>query len=159
MRPTNGRPARRTCGAAEVPTAEGGASESAVLAMSGRSAMRRGVRIVAAFVGTTLGLLIAGCNDSTGPTNGQTATTCTATPVQLAPGAHVIIDPAVTGGCVRIPAAGATGAEHLVVALSTTGQVTDTGLSVPYQLMAQTNIAPTTRMVAAPNGRRVRLPM
>jgi hypothetical protein len=127
--------------------------------MSGKSAVRCGVRVVAASLGTALGLLAAGCSESTGPSTAQVPASCTATPVQLAPGAHTVIDPATTGGCVRIPAAGATGAEHLVVALSTTGQVTDTGLSAPFQLMAQLNTAPTALVAAGPNERRVRVPL
>src|SRR5262249_3650730 len=84
--------------------------------------------------------LIAGCgSDTTSPSPTMTtAARCLgAAATQLAPGAHVVVDPGTTGGCVTLPAGGAAGAEYLVVALSTTGQVTDSGLTAPYELSAQ----------------------
>ena len=78
-----------------------------------------------------LALLVGACSDSTGP--GPSPLGCAAaTPTQLAPGAHLEVDPTTQGGCVRLPAAGANGAEHLLVALSATGQVTTSGLQAPY---------------------------
>ncbi len=84
--------------------------------------------------------VLAACGgDSTGPTTSTSpAANCGSTaPTQLAAGAHVVLDPAATGGCLVLPAAGAAGAEHLVVALSTSGQVTDSGVSAPYTLSGQ----------------------
>ena len=80
-----------------------------------------------------LALLVGACSDSTGPRPSPTPLGCAAaTPTQLAPGDHLEVDPATEGGCVRLPPAGANGAEHLLVALSATGQVTASGLKAPY---------------------------
>jgi hypothetical protein len=88
--------------------------------------------------GAALVLLLAACSDSTAPRPAAAIAGCSAAAVlQLRAGEHTIIDPAGSGGCVRLPAAGAVGAEHLVVALSGTGQVTANGLSAPYQLAGQ----------------------
>jgi hypothetical protein len=48
-----------------------------------------------------------------------------------------VIDPSTTGGCVRLPSPGSGGAEHLLMALSTTAQVTTKGLSAGYKLSSQ----------------------
>jgi hypothetical protein len=58
------------------------------------------------------------------------------TPIQLAVGQHDVIDPAQTNGCVRVPAAGAGGAEYIVVVASTAPTRTQTGVSGPYFLRA-----------------------
>jgi hypothetical protein len=55
----------------------------------------------------------------------------------LAVGAHAVIDPSSTGGCLKLPAAGATGAEHLVVAMSAAGTETSSGVSEAYTLTGQ----------------------
>jgi len=85
--------------------------------------------------------VVAACGgDSTGPQSSTSslALDCAGIgPTQLAPGAHVALDPAATHGCLVLPAAGPAGAEHLVVALSTTGQVTQAGVSAPYGLEGQ----------------------
>jgi hypothetical protein len=57
----------------------------------------------------------------------------------LAAGGHAIIDPVSTGGCLRLPAAGPAGAEHLVVALSAAAQETPTGTAGTYTLRATTD--------------------
>jgi hypothetical protein len=65
-------------------------------------------------------------------------------PTALAAGAHAIIDPASNGGCLRLPAAGAGGAEYLVVALSANGQETARGVSGSFSLLASVDtFAPT----------------
>ena len=80
-----------------------------------------------------LALLLGACSDSTGPGPSPTPLGCAAaTPTQLAPGGHLVVDPTSQGGCVRLPAVGSNGAEHLLVALSATGQVTAGGLQAPY---------------------------
>jgi len=57
-------------------------------------------------------------------------------PVQLSVGQHAVIDPATTKGCIRVPAAGANGAEYIVVAASTSPQRTEFGVSGSYHLRA-----------------------
>lgn len=84
------------------------------------------------------GLLLAACSgDSTAPTPPLVTVDCSSQPeLILAPGAHVVLDPAAIGGCLRLPAGGAGRTEYLVVALSTSGQVTSSGVSGPYRLAA-----------------------
>jgi hypothetical protein len=84
--------------------------------------------------------LLGACsgNESTGPSPSPGPVTCASTsPTELTPGTHVVIDPATTSGCVQLPAAGPAGAEYLLVALSTAGQVTTSGVSAPYELSGQ----------------------
>jgi len=52
----------------------------------------------------------------------------------LGVGEHQILDYAEQGACVRLPAAGAAGAEHLYIALATAGQEAPNGVSSPYLL-------------------------
>src|SRR5262249_34155629 len=75
---------------------------------------------------------------STGPGEpGTPSVECASRPVtQLAVGAHVILDPASTGGCLRLPAAGAAGAQYLLVLASTNGTKSSTGISGSYLLRA-----------------------
>lgn len=53
-------------------------------------------------------------------------------PTVIAAGHHRVLDPAASEGCLRLPGADPSGAEYLVVALSTAGQVTSSGVSVDY---------------------------
>jgi hypothetical protein len=74
---------------------------------------------------------LAGCGDGTGP--GEPPLDCSAaTPRSLAVGEHQIVDYTVEGACVRLPQAGAGGAEHLYIPLATAGQETPDGISAPY---------------------------
>ncbi|MFI5210346.1 MAG: hypothetical protein ACHQ2E_07880 [Gemmatimonadales bacterium] len=84
------------------------------------------------------GLLVAACSSqSTAPTAPPVTVDCSGqSPLALAPGEHAVLDPAGTHDCLRLPAAGGNGAEYLVVALSTTGQVTTTGISGSYRFAA-----------------------
>ncbi len=92
--------------------------------------MRRWYAVIAIFAG----YFLAGCSDSTGP--GTVSLDCSEGSTRvLAVGEHQIIDPNQAGACVRLPAAGATGAEHLYVPVSTAGQETDNGISSPYVIM------------------------
>ncbi|MHB1327668.1 MAG: hypothetical protein ACYC2K_05640, partial [Gemmatimonadales bacterium] len=62
---------------------------------------------------------------------------CASQPVtQLAVGQHALIDPATRNGCVRVPVAGAEGAEYLLVVASGTGSRSTSGVSGPYHLAA-----------------------
>ena len=60
----------------------------------------------------------------------------------LVVGAHAILDPSLTQGCLRLPAAGASGAEHVVVALSAAGQETPNGVQSDFVLQATTDTFP-----------------
>ncbi len=72
-------------------------------------------------------------SDTTGP--GPTPVTSCAD-VTLSPGHSAVLDPASSQGCLRLPAAGADGAEYLVVAVSTSSEVRDGGVTAPYQIDA-----------------------
>ena len=110
------------------------------------------VTIPTSWVAAAAGLLLACGGDSTGPlSTSSLALNCAGTgPTQLAPGAHVVLDPAPTQGCLVLPAAGPAGAEHLVVALSTTGQVTQAGVSAPYGLEARSAGGVSAALAALP---------
>ena len=84
-------------------------------------------------------LLCCGACGSTGPSGslGTPSEECATRPVtQLAVGEHVILDPLATGGCLRLPAAGASGAQYLLVLASTNGSKSSVGISGPYLLRA-----------------------
>src|SRR4051812_9299414 len=78
--------------------------------------------------------LVAGCSNSTALTSPTGAGCSAASTTQLAAGTHIVIDASASGGCVRLPAAGASGARHLLMAFSATAQVTDQGLAAPFLL-------------------------
>ncbi|HEX6434609.1 MAG TPA: hypothetical protein VFZ87_10210 [Gemmatimonadales bacterium] len=88
--------------------------------------MRRSRSYLVVIMGTAL----AACSDGTGP---DPSVDCAEVPVRtLAVFQHEVVDPGVDGACVRLPAAGAAGAEHLYIPLATAGQETEDGVSVPY---------------------------
>jgi hypothetical protein len=59
------------------------------------------------------------------------------TPVQLNAGESVILSATVNAGCIRIPAAGAGGARHLIVAYSGSGSETQNGVIGPFAFASQ----------------------
>jgi hypothetical protein len=76
---------------------------------------------------------LAACRGATEPRGRQID--CTGEPVtSLTPGGFALLDPAATGGCLRLPAAAAGGAEHLVVVLSANGQETPGGVHGSFSL-------------------------
>jgi hypothetical protein len=79
------------------------------------------------------GLLVA-CSDGTGPGPNPSLTCDPQSTLALAVGQHQIIDPTQRGACLRLPAAGAGGAEHLYVALATAGQEAPDGISASYEV-------------------------
>lgn len=96
---------------------------------------------------------VAGCSSSdtpTGPSNPELE--CLPVPAEtvLGPGEFLILDPAASAGCLRLPSAGASGAEYLVVALSTAGQVTASGVTVDYTLQGSSVVAPSPAPLASP---------
>ena len=78
--------------------------------------------------------LITACGGSAKTPTGPVVTCQQYQTLALVPGSFAIIDPIAQGGCVNIPAAGAGGAEHLVVALSGAGQDVLSGVSSGYAL-------------------------
>jgi hypothetical protein len=90
------------------------------------------------FVVASFGVLLVSCSDGSGP-NGPPPLTCEAASTRsLAVGAHEVIDPNVVGACIRLPAAGPAGAEHLYVPLATEGQETEDGVSASYMVSGST---------------------
>ncbi len=53
---------------------------------------------------------------------------------QLAVGQHLVVDPSTSSGCLRLPAAGAAGAQYLLVLASTSGVRSSAGVQGPYLL-------------------------
>ena len=77
-------------------------------------------------------VLLVACGSSTEP-GGNPLDCSTTSLTNLQMGEHIIIDAAQTA-CVRLPAAGSSGAEYIYAALSTDGEETPNGDTVNYQL-------------------------
>lgn len=83
-------------------------------------------------------LAACGGADPVAPPPPPPALNCATTPASaLAAGAHVLVDPLTSGGCLKLPSAGVGGSEHLVVAVSTAGTETPAGISEAYTLTGQ----------------------
>ncbi|MGQ0703285.1 MAG: hypothetical protein ACT4PM_09155 [Gemmatimonadales bacterium] len=97
---------------------------------------RLGARLWTGLTGVTL----VACGGSTDPNGNDLpppSEACATQPVtQLAPGEHVVLDPATTAGCLRVPEAGSAGALHLVVLASTNGTRSGTGIQGTYLFRA-----------------------
>ncbi|MBA3259725.1 MAG: hypothetical protein H0T68_09700 [Gemmatimonadales bacterium] len=76
--------------------------------------------------------ILTACGEGTGPSS-RVVDCSTVSPTVLAVGEHTIIDAAAVG-CVQLPAAGASGAEHLYVALSGQGVEVRDGITAGYEL-------------------------
>jgi hypothetical protein len=87
---------------------------------------------------TSLALLagLVGCGgDPIGPPPPPALVECgQVAPTELGVGQHAVIDPNASGSCVRLPAAGSGGAQHLYAALATNGAETTNGISGGYRL-------------------------
>ncbi len=85
------------------------------------------------------GLLLLGCDGGTGPGDGP-ALVCDASSTEaLAVGELRILDPTATHACVRLPAAGPEGAEHLYVPVATAAGESENGTSAPYSITGSTS--------------------
>ncbi len=101
----------------------------------------------------SLVVLVVGCGSSAivappppPPPPPPAAANCSSvTALQLSVGEHQVIDPSATGGCVRVPAAGASGAEYVVVVTSTTGVRSQAGVSGAYYVRTSN---PSSSLVA-----------
>jgi hypothetical protein len=75
---------------------------------------------------------------------------------QLAVGEHVVLDPLATNGCLRVPAAGATGAQYVLVLASTSGARVTGGVQAPYLLRGSSpqasSASPAPPELVAPTG-------
>lgn len=91
-------------------------------------------------------VVIAACGGGgTGPTEPDPAECGSPTIVTLAPGAHQVVDPSTSGGCVRVGAQFGN-EEYLVVLLSGAGDETQAGISGPFTF----EIGAVGSVVAAP---------
>ena len=85
---------------------------------------------------------IAACSGGDGGT-GPTAPTLSCNPgpapTVMTAGEFRILNPTSSEGCVRFTTAGATGAEYLIAALSTAGQVTSSGVTIDYAMQGGSN--------------------
>lgn len=82
-------------------------------------------------------VIMAACSSGDGGSDpSPTAAKCDApAAISLAAGAHQIVNPASSGGCIRLPGEAAQ-AEYLIALVSGAGSVTETGVSGPYALRA-----------------------
>lgn len=101
------------------------------------------------YLGLLSGVLIfAGCSGGSEPSQPAGVECSRVEPTSLVAGAHTVIE-ADSTGCTRFPAASSQGAEYLYVAVSTTGRVTDNGVSTAYHLQgsspAVASVMPMTR--------------
>jgi len=96
----------------------------------------------------------SGGSDSTGPTTTTLSCSPGPAPTVINAGEFRILNPTATDGCVRFPAAGAGGAEYLVAALSTAGQVTSSGVTVDYAMQGSLSGS----MTAPPAGSGIESP-
>ncbi|HEX6106275.1 MAG TPA: hypothetical protein VFZ26_11875 [Gemmatimonadales bacterium] len=79
------------------------------------------------------GLLLSACGGGSGPDDDPSVSCVGLAPTNLTVGQSLIID-ASEQGCVRLPAAGGAGAEHLYVALAGAGSVLPDGVTAQYEL-------------------------
>jgi len=86
----------------------------------------------------------------TGPTTPTLSCSPGPAPTVINAGEFRILNPAASAGCIRLPDAGASGAEYLIAALSTTGQVTSAGMTVDYAL--QGGLSGSANVPAAGSG-------
>ena len=99
---------------------------------------------------------LTGCSDGSGPGPEPVVSCDEVEPTALAPGALALVD-AARIACVRLPEAGAEGADYLYLAYSAAGEETRGGTSVDYLLTAATG-GPPPPAAARPSGRVVPAP-
>ena len=105
------------------------------------------------------GVLLIGCSDGTGPGNDPPLECSVESTRALAVGEHLILNPNETGACVRLPAAGSQGAEHLYIPLATAGQETDDGLSATYLLSGASSATAAPPSLPTPGLSAFRTPL
>jgi hypothetical protein len=92
-----------------------------------------------------LTVFVAACGgDPAGPDPGPNLNCGLVQPTSLTPGQFSITDPTAQGACVivpSVPTAGASGAEHLYLVVSTAGQEVDGGVTAPYSIAASSATA------------------
>ncbi|HEU5304806.1 MAG TPA: hypothetical protein VFU40_09205, partial [Gemmatimonadales bacterium] len=66
------------------------------------------------------------------------------------PGQHLILDPAQSGACVRLPPAGASQVEHVYLPVATEGAETEAGVSAPYAIAGSSPAVAATPALRSP---------
>ena len=95
-------------------------------------------------------VLLISCSDGSGPDTDPPLDCSVESTRTLAVGQHEILNPNVTGACVRLPAAGSEGAEHLYIPLATSGQEAPNGVSSPYLLSGVSSATAAPPALSAP---------
>jgi hypothetical protein len=102
---------------------------------------------VRASLGALFAAGVAACGGTNGP-DGSVLTPSEAcadrSVTTLAVGAHAVLDPAASNGCLRIPEAGANGASYLLVLASTNGAKSSTGIQGSYLLRSSNPVVAVT---------------
>jgi len=80
------------------------------------------------------GAACSGGDGGTGPVVPDLSCSPGPAPTVMNAGEFRILNPAGSAGCLRLPAAGPAGAEYIVAAVATTGQVTPTGVTVDFAM-------------------------
>ncbi len=109
--------------------------------------MRRSRSLLIALFG---GLVLAACSEGTGPGAGPSLDCSEANSQVLAVGEHRVLDPNETDACIRLPAAGASGAQHLYVQVATEGTETEDGVRTDYRIQGSSPTAAAARRVPSP---------
>lgn len=109
--------------------------------------MRRSRSLLMAVFG---GLFAAACSDGTGPGTGPSLMCAEVNTEVLAVGQHRILDPNKDAACVRLPAAGPSGAQYLYVPVATEGTETDAGVQADYQVAGSSPAAAAARALPSP---------
>jgi hypothetical protein len=97
----------------------------------------------------------AGCGDGSGPGGGAVVDCNEVVPTALSPGQLALVDASETA-CIRIPEAGAVGADYLYVAYSAAGEESRDGTSAEYQLTGTAGTPPPVAAVR-PGGSAARI--
>jgi hypothetical protein len=111
------------------------------------------VRWLRSAFGVSAVLMLVNCSDGNGPGDNPPLDCSSASVRSLAVGQHQIINPLQDGACVRLPAASASGAEHLFVPLSTASQEKDDGVSGPYLVAGHSSGVAAARVTRVPSPR------
>ncbi len=96
---------------------------------------------------------IAACSNGdggTGPTVPDLSCSPGPAPTVMNAGEYRILNPSLSEGCLRLPAAAASGAEYLIAALSTAGQVTSTGVTIDYAMQGSSAAASAAAPLPSP---------
>lgn len=98
----------------------------------------------------TGGFLVLACGGGTEPGDLPSLDCSAASTEVLAIGELRILNPGQDDACVRLPAADATGAEHLYVAVATAGEETNDGISASYSITGSTAATAAPPSVPSP---------